>query len=112
MALCVRRRSFAYSRVDNEDPDEKIHRRAQFLICKVLEQADSLRKPSFFRIRLCRLKVKIGKRMRKLRKSMVVSLSAARIRLYKKILSQLKAWKLLFSSERTDIASLPPPLFS
>ncbi|GLU23296.1 hypothetical protein SLE2022_393160 [Rubroshorea leprosula] len=110
MALCSRR-TYAYSRVDNEDPDEKIHRRAQFLIYKVLEQADSRRKPSFLRIRLCRLKVKIGRKL-KLRKSMVVSFCAARVRVHKKILKQLKAWRLLFSRGGTNTATLPPPLFT
>ncbi|KAK8664869.1 hypothetical protein V6N13_084642 [Hibiscus sabdariffa] len=67
--MSVLKRSYGYSKVDKEDPDEIIHRRAQFLIYKALEQADSRRKPSFIRIRLCRLKLKMGRKLQKLRKA-------------------------------------------
>ncbi|KAL4385948.1 hypothetical protein GQ457_09G001380 [Hibiscus cannabinus] len=69
----VLKRSHGYSKVDKEDPDELIHRRAQFLIYKALEQADSRRKPSFIRTRLRRLKLKMGRKLQKLRKSAMVS---------------------------------------
>ncbi|MBA0627698.1 hypothetical protein Godav_022508, partial [Gossypium davidsonii] len=83
-----------YSKVNKEDPDEIIHRRAQFLIYKVLEQADSRRKPSFFRIKLCRLKLKIG---RKLKKTAMVSISGLRVDVYKQVFNQLKTWRRLFN---------------
>ncbi|EEF43883.1 uncharacterized protein LOC8284213 [Ricinus communis] len=97
------KKSYGYSKLDKEDPEEIIHRRAQFLIYKALKQADSRRKPSFSRIRMCRLKVKIGRKLKRLRKSMLLSISAARIRIYKQIVNQLKR---LFSSGDA-IATLP-----
>lgn len=105
--MTILRRSCGYSKVDKEDPEEVSRRRAQFLIYKVLVQADSRRKPSFIRIRLCKLKIKIGKRLRKLRKSMLVSISAARIAFYKQLITQLTSWKRFFGQGET-IASLPP----
>ncbi|KAK8642193.1 hypothetical protein V6N13_011550 [Hibiscus sabdariffa] len=110
----ILRRSNGYSKVDKEDPEELIHRRAQFLIYKVMEQADCRRKPSFIRIRLCRLKVKIGRRLKKLRKSALVSISAVRIRVYKQLTNQLKTWRRFFNrgSHHGAIATLPRPLFT
>ncbi|KAJ9128993.1 hypothetical protein P3X46_034247 [Hevea brasiliensis] len=103
MSLVMRRSSsYGYSKLDKEDPEEMIHRRAQFLIYKALQQADSIGKPSFLRIRLCRLKVKIGKKLKKLRKS----ISAARVRMYKQIANQ---WKRLFCHGEA-IAILPSVL--
>ncbi|XP_007026053.2 PREDICTED: uncharacterized protein LOC18597137 [Theobroma cacao] len=110
--MAILRRSYAYSKVDKEDPEEIIHRRAQFLIYKVLEQADSKRKPSFLRIRLCRLKVKIGRRLKKLRKCALVSISAARGGAYKQVIDQLKTWRRLFSRGGGTISSLPRPLLA
>ncbi|KAJ7967682.1 Rhodanese-like domain-containing protein [Quillaja saponaria] len=101
------RRPYAYSKMDMEDPEEKIHRRAQFLIYKVLEQADSRRKPSFLGIKVSKLKVKIGKRLKRLRKKMLSGISAARVGVYKQVISQLKAWKRLFSHGDTIVNQLP-----
>ncbi|KAG4199807.1 hypothetical protein ERO13_A05G169600v2 [Gossypium hirsutum] len=112
--MVILRRSNGYSKVDKEDPEEIIHRRAQFLIHKVLERADCRRKPSFLRIRLCRLKVKIGRRLKKLRKSALVSISAARTGVYKQVIDQLKTWRRLFNpaSHHGTIATLPRPLLT
>ncbi|KAA3489041.1 hypothetical protein EPI10_032719 [Gossypium australe] len=79
--MVILRRSNGYSKVDKEDPEEIIHRRAQFLIHKVLERADCRRKPSFLRIRLCRLKVKIGRRLKKLRKSALMNPPQKKVRI-------------------------------
>lgn len=96
-----------YTKMDKEDPEELKHQRAQFLIHKVLEKADhssSRRKPSFLRIRLCRLKLKIGKRFKKLRKSMLVSgVRAARV------MTQFKMWKNVFFGVGDTISPLPDP---
>ncbi|KAJ8761877.1 hypothetical protein K2173_005588 [Erythroxylum novogranatense] len=97
-------RSYNYSKLDSEDPDEIRHRRAQFLIYKTLQVADSRRKSSFLRIKLCRLKIRVGKKLRKLRKRMLLSISAARFRAYKQVTIQ---WKRLFSNGE-KISSLPP----
>ncbi|XP_021294516.1 uncharacterized protein LOC110424292 [Herrania umbratica] len=107
--MAILRRSYAYSKVDKEDPEEIIHRRARFLIYKVLEQADSRRKPSILRIRLCRLKVKIGRR---LKKCALVTVSAARAGVYKQAIDQLKTWRRLFSRGGGTISSLPRPLLA
>jgi hypothetical protein len=107
MAL-LRRRSYAnYSKIDNEDPEDKKHRLAQFLIQKVLLQADSRRRPSLLRIRICKLKVKIGRRLKKLRKTMLLGISAARVGAHKRVFfSHVKTWKRLFHRGET-IVSLP-----
>ncbi|CAI0468275.1 unnamed protein product [Linum tenue] len=83
-----------YAKLDKEDPDEVFHRRAQFLIYKVMQRADDSRRgASFCQIKLCKLKVRIGKRLKKLRKGVVLSMSAARLRIYRMIRIQ---WKRLF----------------
>ncbi|KAG2688271.1 hypothetical protein I3760_09G087500 [Carya illinoinensis] len=102
----LRGQLYAYSKLDLEDPEEKKHRQAQFLIHKVLFQADNLRRQSFLRIRICKLKVKIGKRLKKLRKSVLLGISAARVGVYKRVIIHMKAWKRLFHRGQT-IVSLP-----
>ncbi|XP_065879256.1 uncharacterized protein [Euphorbia lathyris] len=79
-----------YSKLEKEDPQDIIHRRAQFLIYKALKQADSSRKPSFLRIRFCRLKIKIGNKLKKLKKNMSGFNFIVRVRIYKRIVHQLK----------------------
>ncbi|KAF5729043.1 hypothetical protein HS088_TW21G01200 [Tripterygium wilfordii] len=94
--MTLLRRSNAYTKIDKEDPEEIFHRRAEFLIYKVLQQADSRKqRPSFLRIRSNRLKVKIGKKLKNLRRSMSMTTSAARLGVYKQIAWILKAWKRL-----------------
>ncbi|TYJ30923.1 hypothetical protein E1A91_A06G161200v1 [Gossypium mustelinum] len=108
----VMRRSNGYSKMNKEDPQDIIHRRAQFLIYKVMDQADCRRKPSFLGMRLCRLKVKIGARLKKLRKCGGV---------YKQVVDGLKIWRRLFNNNKkkkkrggggTINATLPRPLFT
>jgi hypothetical protein len=107
MGALARRSSYGYSKLDKEDPEEVMHRRAQFLIYKALQQADfPRRRPSLLRLRLCRLKIKIGKKLKKLRKGMLLSISAARVRVYEQVTGQ---WKRLFGDGEA-IASLPPML--
>jgi hypothetical protein len=107
MGTLARRSSYGYSKLDKEDPEEVMHRRAQFLIYKALQQADfPRRRPSLLRLRLCRLKIKIGKKLKKLRKGMLLSISAARVRVYEQVTGQ---WKRLFGDGEA-IASLPPML--
>lgn len=104
MALC--RRQYGYSKMDKEDPEEVIHRRAQFLIYKVLEQAAD-RKPSCLRIRISKLKVKIGNKLRRLRKRIMSSVSAARVGIHGHVVSQIKTWKKLFGRGRPTLITLP-----
>ncbi|KAE8670594.1 Detected protein of confused Function [Hibiscus syriacus] len=114
--MAVLKSSYSYSKVNKEDPDEIIHRRAQFLINKVLEQADSRRKPSFIRIRLSRLKLKIGRKLKKLRKAAMVSVPGLRIGVYKQVLNQMKTWTRLFNRGHDDrgttIATFRRPLLT
>ncbi|XP_010278705.1 PREDICTED: uncharacterized protein LOC104612816 [Nelumbo nucifera] len=102
------KKPYAYSKLEIEDPEERKHRRAQFLINKILEQADTRRRQSSLRVRICRLKVKIGKRFKRLRKTMLLTISTARASLYRQVLRQfMKMWKRLISGRET-IVSLPP----
>ncbi|KAK7305388.1 hypothetical protein VNO77_43293 [Canavalia gladiata] len=64
MKMALSRRLHGYSKMDKEDPEERMHRQAQFLICKVLEKVDSRRKPSCVKIRIVKLKIKIGNSLR------------------------------------------------
>ncbi|KAF5729044.1 hypothetical protein HS088_TW21G01201 [Tripterygium wilfordii] len=105
MTTLLRRQS-GYSKIDKEDPEEILHRRAQFLIYKVLKQADSRGRSSFMRIRLSRLKIKIGKKLKCLRRGMLLTLSTTRIKLYKQLGGLLRAWKRLIGSGET-ISRLP-----
>lgn len=91
----VRKRN-GYSKIDKEDPGEVIHRRAQFLVYKVMQQAEYRRRPSNLRIRIRKLKVRFGMRLKKLRKSMLLSISSARVVVYKQVFRQLKTCKSLF----------------
>ncbi|KAI3745373.1 hypothetical protein L1987_58484 [Smallanthus sonchifolius] len=92
--------SYAYSKMEMEDPEEMKSRKAQFLIHKSLEKADGSfrksRKPSWLKVRIFKLKIKFGKKMKKLKKSlMVVSrCGAARV-------GVLQQWKNLFTVRRT-----------
>ncbi|KAK1375140.1 hypothetical protein POM88_031333 [Heracleum sosnowskyi] len=101
MATILSRRSHAYTKMEMEDPEEVKHRRAQFLIYKLLQQAaDSSprrRKRSWLRIRMFRLKVKIGKRLKKLRKGLVLSVGAAKASGHKQVIRHMKTWKRLFA---------------
>lgn len=90
------RRNGSYSKLKKEDPDETRHRRAQFLIYKVMEEADVVvrrrsSKGCLLRVKLCRLKVKIGKRLKRFRKCVGV-----------KIMSPFRQLKRLFSSDNTS----------
>lgn len=99
-------RACAYTKMDKEDPEELMHRRAQFLIYKLLEQADSRTRPSWLHVRISKLKIR---RLKKLRKSILLNIIAAKGSFYKRLISQLKTWKRLFRIRQT-ILSLPPTL--
>lgn len=107
--MALSNRPFAYSKMDREDPEEVIHRRAQFLIYQTMKQADFQRRPSFLRVRISKIKVKIGNRLKRLRKRMLSCISAARISIYRRILRQLRELKCLFG--RGEVIAQLPPLF-
>ncbi|XP_043690111.1 uncharacterized protein LOC122640894 [Telopea speciosissima] len=113
--MSLLRRPYAYSKVESEDPEEKAHRQAQFLIYKVLEQVDlqspkrrQRRRPFSLGVRICKVKVKIGKRLKKLRKN----ISAAKNNLYRKMIAQLKCLKGLIRGGETAMVSLPAPMLN
>ncbi|XP_038883675.1 uncharacterized protein LOC120074584 [Benincasa hispida] len=107
MSFVLIRRPNGYSKVDKEDPEEIIHRRAQFLINKVLERADSMGKPSYLRIRIRRLKVRFGRRLKKLKKSAMASISTLKIGVYKQVISQIRNCKSLFGPKQTHFPNFP-----
>ncbi|KAL3522015.1 hypothetical protein ACH5RR_014849 [Cinchona calisaya] len=98
--------------MEMEDPEEIKHRRAQFLIYKALQQADispRRSRPSWLKVKTNKLKIRIGKRLKRLRKTMLSTISAAEVGFHKQFISQLKALKRLFhSQEAPSIASLQP----
>ncbi|KAF8030149.1 hypothetical protein BT93_E2547 [Corymbia citriodora subsp. variegata] len=108
--MALFKKPYAYARMDFEDPEEKKHRKAQFLIYKVLEQADARRRPSLLRVRLCRLKVKIGRRLKRSRKRMALMISKVRLAVYKQLMSQLKSLEALVWPCREQVIDQPPNL--
>ncbi|KAL6544731.1 hypothetical protein OROMI_023593 [Orobanche minor] len=98
MGLLINRPSSnSYTNIDQvEGVDETQHRRAQFLIYKVLQKADT-RPPSWLRVKVCKLKIKIGKRLKKLmmKKGFSSNVSSAKAVLCRKITSVLKSCKFL-----------------
>ncbi|KAF6162876.1 hypothetical protein GIB67_021025 [Kingdonia uniflora] len=108
--MSLLRKPNAYSKMEAEDPEERNHQRAQYLINKVMENADyRRRRQSPLRVRICKLKVKIGRRIKRLRKTMVIAISTARVKVYKQVLGQLKNWKGLFGTGKATV-NLPPML--
>ncbi|KAF7150580.1 hypothetical protein RHSIM_Rhsim02G0108200 [Rhododendron simsii] len=90
MAL-LSKRSYAYSKMEREDPEEAKHRLAQFLIYKALEKADPRTRQSCFRVRVSKLKIKMGRRLKRLRKTMLLTMSAAKRGLiYEQVSSRFK----------------------
>lgn len=105
------RKWYRYTKVEKEDPEEMKHRRAQFLIYKVMQKADEFdyshpRNKSntssssswSLRIRISKLKVRIGKRLRRIRKR--IFSSSSKSALQGRIKLHLKTWR--------NIISLPP----
>ncbi|KAE9594674.1 hypothetical protein Lal_00037403 [Lupinus albus] len=106
--MALSRRSYSYSKMDKEDPEDVMRRRTQFLIYKVLEQANSPKKQSCLRIRISKLKVKIGNKLRRLRKKINASVCAVRVCFHGHATTQLKIWKRLFGKGRQTLKNLPP----
>lgn len=101
---------FGYSKIDKEDPDEVKHRRAQFLIYKAMQQADSpRRRPSWFKVRTSKLKIRIGRRLRRLRKRMLSIISNAEVGLHKQLMKACK--RLMIPSRENGISVGLQPMF-
>jgi len=131
MAILMGKNSYGnYTKMEKEDPEERRHREAQFLIYKTMKQADqvvtrrSSKPPNWLRLRISKLKVRIGNKFLRLRKTMCSNISNTKLGVYKHFMSQLKNLKGLFHSDSAanhDIAvattaafgrRLPQPIFS
>ncbi|KAG6515024.1 hypothetical protein ZIOFF_025402 [Zingiber officinale] len=78
---------FPYAKLDKEDPEEMQRLKARFLIYKILEEAGTQQRRSYSsRMRVCRMKRKIGVRLRRLR----VAIAKTRHFLCYQILKHLK----------------------
>ncbi|KAI3419245.1 uncharacterized protein J3R85_013230 [Psidium guajava] len=106
--MALSKNPYGYTRIDCEDPEERKHRKAQFLIYKVLEQADARRRPSLLRGRSCRLTVRIGRRLKRSRKRMALVISAVRVAVYKQLMYQLRRLEALFWPSRVRDIDQPP----
>lgn len=103
-----------YTKIEKEDPNEMIHRRAQLLIHKILQRSDTeisrqkqkrtttVKRPSF---RVVGIRMKIGKKLRKLRKSCVMP-EKQHGALMRRVLKSLKRYFLCSSSR--NVSDLPP----
>lgn len=110
-------RFFAYSKMEMEDPEEVKHRRAQFLIYKTMQQVDSIRRrPSWLKVKTSKLKFKIGKRLKKLRKTLLFTISSAAQPdggvVYKQLLSQFRALRTRLFRNREAINVALTPIFT
>ena len=92
-------KSYAYAKMEMEDPEEMKSRKAQFLIYKSLEKADDSikrsRKTSWLKVRIFKLKIKIGKKMKKLKKSLLVVSKCGATKV-----GVLQQWKRLFTARQ------------
>lgn len=92
---CLRGRG-SYQRVEEEDPEERKHRMAQFLIRKTLEEADhsaARRRSCAGRLKVCRLKVRVRRRLSRLRRTIQVTISGARVCLGRKMVGRIQLWR-------------------
>lgn len=88
----VLRAHFSYAKLNKEDPEEMQHLKASFLIHKMLEEAEAQqRRSNSARLRVFRVKRKIGVRLRRLR----VAISKARLCVCYQTLKQLRHLKLV-----------------
>ncbi|CAH2038233.1 unnamed protein product [Thlaspi arvense] len=107
------KRPCLYSKMNKEDPEEVFHRRAKFLIYKTLQEADLVSRrssppSSFLRMKLLRLKAKIGKSFTKLRRGVVFAVRFGGIRKHSQ--NGVRALEKLFHGGATT--GLPRPIFT
>ncbi|KAK4368324.1 hypothetical protein RND71_012116 [Anisodus tanguticus] len=103
-----------YLKIEKEAPEEIQHRKAQFLIYKSLNKADSVvsmrKNNTWLKVKFCKLKIKIGKKLKSQRKSILLTFCVAKIGVYKQFICQLKYLKSLLGKE--TMVSLPPVFIS
>lgn len=112
MKLTLFKRPCDYSKMNKEDPEEVLHRRAKFLIYKKLQEADLISRRSpptsllFLRMKLFRLKAMIGKELSNLHRIIVSTIRFGGIR--KHSLGGVKVFKKMFHGGATTGLSRPP----
>ncbi|KAK9681564.1 hypothetical protein RND81_10G011200 [Saponaria officinalis] len=98
MTTLLLRNNNGYTKIDKEDPKEKSHREAQFIIYKTMKQVDQIVKrrssfkPSWLKLRIFKLKVKIGNKLG-LRKTM----SKSKVGVCHHLMGHLMRFKRLFN---------------
>ncbi|CAA0826518.1 Unknown protein [Striga hermonthica] len=108
--MALLNRANAYSKIENEDPEEAKHRLAQFLIYKAMQKADSdaRRRPSRLRVKMIKLKIKIGNRLKNMKKRLSSNALSAKADFYRQIAFVLKSCKHLLHPKDVPVRSLPP----
>ncbi|KAL3376058.1 hypothetical protein AABB24_002816 [Solanum stoloniferum] len=102
---CLSFRSYyAYSKIEKEDPKDMQHRRAHFLIYKSLKKSDSLSQPTWLKVKTSKLKIEIGGKLNKMRKSILLIFSSTKVVAFKQFIYRLR--HLLKS--RHAMVTLPP----
>ncbi|KAI3456445.1 hypothetical protein Pfo_013108 [Paulownia fortunei] len=109
--MALLNRPYVYSKIENEDPEEMQHRRAQFLIYKAMQKADTRRRPSWLRVKMFKLKIKIGKRLKNLRKGFSSTVFSAKADFCKQITCVLKSCKHLLHGKQGPVVGTLPPMF-
>ncbi|PIM98958.1 hypothetical protein CDL12_28550 [Handroanthus impetiginosus] len=109
--MALLNRPYSYTKIQFEDPDEIQHRRAQFLIYKVLQKADTRSRPSWLRVKVFKLKIKIGKKLKKLRKGLSSNLFLAKADFCKRISCVLKSCKFLLQGKQDAVVGTVPTVF-
>ncbi|XP_047944409.1 uncharacterized protein LOC125191001 [Salvia hispanica] len=104
-------RAYSYSKMESEDVEEVKHRRAQFLIYKSLQKAEGRRRPSWLRVKMFRLKIKIGKRLKKGFSSTSTLFFSAKADFYKQIAFLLKSCKHLLHAKQEPVGRNLHPIF-
>ena len=109
-----------------EDPMEKSHTEAQFKIYKTKKQIDQIgiKKSSWIGLRICKFKVKIGRKLLGLRKTMLCNMSKTKVGACSQFMGHFKKFKRLLSGSARDggggggrrgggsmVNHLPQPLF-
>lgn len=102
-------RAYVYEKMESEDVEEVKHRRAQFLIYKSLQKADGRRRPSWLRVKMFKLKIKIGKRLKKSFSSTVFF--SAKADFYKQIAFLLKSCKHFIHGKQEPVTGNLHPIF-
>ncbi|KAL3820696.1 hypothetical protein ACJIZ3_006601 [Penstemon smallii] len=98
--------------MENEDLEEKKSRRARFLVYKVMQKADTRRsKPSWLRVKMSKLKIKIGTRLKKLRKGFSSTMFSAKADFCKQMACALNSCKFLVHAKQGHIVGTLPPVF-